>query len=328
MYFHLTARLSPRSRPLVGRAARWLWHALRRRFPLAVAVVLMPNHLHLIVALADAEEGRMALARILQEHTRLFRLGAWATAPSEPPIRDRHHLRRQVRYVALNPCRARYVDDPLRWLWSTHRDVVGASADPWVTASRLARALEQEEAGFAREHHAYVAGDPSVRSSPFPEERDESDATLRALALAASAATRHVGDHRSTRRRAIALFLATARSVRYPVIRCLDTAGMPSSTAFRWSRRPTPAAVAAARLCLSDPRLRDPVDSVLSTDLRLRRRRGGGRRARQTLPDRQGIDDARPGHRPAGALASHPGVDFRLLPSIPTATPPAPPAPP
>ena len=74
-----------------------------------------------------------------------------------------------MRYTVLNPSRAGIVDDPLSWPWSTHRDVVGAIADPWVTAERLGAALGSRMAS-AQDIHAYVSGDPSVAiaGTPFP----------------------------------------------------------------------------------------------------------------------------------------------------------------
>jgi len=79
-------------------------------------------------------------------------------------------LRRELRYVALNPCRDDLVRCPLAWPWSTHRDIVGACVDPWVTADRLARVLDAPQHGFAARHHAYVSGDPhaAVDGTPFP----------------------------------------------------------------------------------------------------------------------------------------------------------------
>ncbi len=60
-------------------------------------------------------------------------------------------LRRNERYIHLNPCRARLIDDPLAWPWSTHRDRVGL-AWPCAVPTRT------DPAAF----HRYVSADPSV----------------------------------------------------------------------------------------------------------------------------------------------------------------------
>jgi hypothetical protein len=152
-------------------AARWLWTHLRLAFADAFAVVLMPDHLHLVFDHPDAAAARRRLAQTLRHFTRRFsdtnRL--WLTPPAAV-VRTVLALRRTVRYVALNPCRARLVSDPLEWPWSTHRDVVGAVAQPWVTADGLADALRLPRHDFERAHHAYVSADPTaaVDGTPFP----------------------------------------------------------------------------------------------------------------------------------------------------------------
>jgi hypothetical protein len=54
-------------------------------------------------------------------------------APCASTAAAKRKLARQVRYIVLNPCRDRIVGDPLSWMWSTQRDVMGATVQPWVT---------------------------------------------------------------------------------------------------------------------------------------------------------------------------------------------------
>ncbi len=173
---HLTARTLPWKLSLLeSRPAGWLWTKLRRGFPHALAACLMPRHLHLVVAADDPEKARERLRRTLAWHARRFGpdgvFRVWEPVPAPSVIDGPKKLARQVRYVVLNPCRANQVDDPLRWLWSTHRDLAGAVADPWVEPRRLAAALRERARGFAGRHHAYVSSDPSVSplGSPPPE---------------------------------------------------------------------------------------------------------------------------------------------------------------
>jgi len=95
----------------------------------------------------------------------------------------------------LNPCRDGLVRDPLAWPWSTHRDAVGAVAEPWVTAATLARELARPRNGFEGWLHRYVSADPSVAvtGTPFPVVAPASRLTtfpLLDIARAAAAATR------------------------------------------------------------------------------------------------------------------------------------------
>ncbi len=220
----------------------------------------MPDHLHLIVFVEDPKAAQERLAGTLGAYARRFG-DRWHRVPEPAPIPDRKHLARQVRYVALNPCRSALCRDPLSWLWSTHRDVVGAVVDPWVTADRLADALGRPRGGFSARHHRYVSGDPSVAPGgtalpvPLPV-RGDRDGVLRAAAMA----TQYVdpADRRS-RRRAARAALALGRWMRLPVPVWRSLVDVSRSRAYEWAASVSAADLDAALRCLADPRLRDPV---------------------------------------------------------------------
>jgi len=268
MIIHLVARLAWGSPPLREGAAA-LWRSLRRAFPEAYAATLMPDHLHLITGADDPAAARRTLACILGRHRARFGPGgrrsgpgAW-TVPPPRVVPDRKHLRRQIRYVSLNPCRSALARDPLAWLWSTHRDVVGAVADPWVTSDRLAAALGERAEGFAARHHRYVSSDPTTRvdGTAMPRVVPTVDGSLDALEEAACAAARWTdpADARG-RKRARRLFHALARAVRIRWRVALTVTGARYSTAQTWARTTTEAELRAALLCLADVRLRAPRD--------------------------------------------------------------------
>ncbi|HEY3356624.1 MAG TPA: hypothetical protein VGQ83_25460 [Polyangia bacterium] len=180
--------------------------------------------------------------------------------PTPDPVRNLRHLRRDVRYLALNPCREGLCRDPLSWLWSTHRDVMGAVADPWVTADRLAAALRLPRDGFSRAQHAYVAGDPTVQvgGTPAPTPapaRDTPVVALEAVAVAAAAALRLPAAAVATDRTARRLFVQLARHQGWrdtglPARRC----GVGRWEVGHLARQPA-RGLEAARLCLGDERL-------------------------------------------------------------------------
>lgn len=153
--FHLVARARPGNllfrRWVEGRA---LWASLARAFPEQEASCLMPDHVHLVLPHADPGA---RLARVMSGYARWrnrhrrARGPVWATHPAPEAISDRDHLRRTVRYVHLNPCRARLVTDPLAWPFSTHRDRVGFAAPPVVAAV-------PDPPRF----HQWVSADPTV----------------------------------------------------------------------------------------------------------------------------------------------------------------------
>jgi hypothetical protein len=265
MIFHVTARAVGRLAPFLSHeAAAFAWGRLRLAFPDAVAAILMPNHLHQMVGSDSADTLRRRVAALLSGLTRSGLCGperlVWQTVPAPKPIEDVRKLRRDVRYVALNPCRARLCADPLEWTWSTHRDVMGAVADPWVTAERLAAALQIAPRGFAAKHHAYVSGDPAVRVDGTPPpiaapRRQSALVPLEAVAAAAAAALRLPPAAVTTRAEARRLFVQLAqhqgwRDARMLARRC----GLQPWQVFHLLRQPAPG-LDAARLCLGDRRL-------------------------------------------------------------------------
>jgi hypothetical protein len=243
-------------------AARWLWTHLRRAFEDAIAVVLMPDHLHLVTDHPDAAAARRRLAQTLRHFTRRFaptnRL--WQ-APEAGIVRTVAALRRTVRYVALNPCRAGLASDPLEWPWSTHRDVVGAIADPWVTADRLATMLQRPRRGFEEEQHAYTSADPdvAVTGTPLPSPATHATAPRNSLAMvvqAAAAATRGMPSDVQHRSRTRALFIQLAWSQGWHDQRQLaEICGTSTRTIRSHRKAPDEALLAAGLLCLGDRRL-------------------------------------------------------------------------
>lgn len=136
------------------REARELWRRLARAAPGLHALVLMPDHVHLL----HTSELRRPLAHAMSGYTRwrnlqLGRAGPGvAKLPAPEALVDVQKQRRSVRYLALNPCRAGLVRDPLAWPASTWRGAVGLGLGGEV---RVLREPERE--------HAYVSADPSVR---------------------------------------------------------------------------------------------------------------------------------------------------------------------
>ncbi len=260
-YVHLAAKLADeRGTLLSDDVAPWLWARLRERFPDALAAVLMPRHVHVIARAEHADR----LDRTLRWHARLFRPGSltrvWEPLEPRPVIADVGKLHRQVRYVLLNPCRASFVDDPLLWRWSTHRDSVGGVADPWVPAGRLAAALERPTFGFEDWFHHYVSADPhaSVGGTPPPEPDPPDVAPLSDLLAATASALRLRPDEVSETRLGRVLFTHLATNHGWPDIRHLAPLLDVTPIAARRLRRRAcpPDALAAGRLCLAEPRLR------------------------------------------------------------------------
>jgi hypothetical protein len=264
---HLTARLIG-FEVLDSEQASYVWSALRRGFPDALGAVLLPDHLHTVPASDAVRDCRERLAAVLSGVTRHWRWEGrrgtleWRLAPARVLGSNRDHLARDIRYLALNPCRAGLVRDPLEWLWSTHRDVVGAVAEPWIAAERLAAALKRGRTGFERAHHAYVSADRSVHPDGTPLPRSAATASMAGfgidhLCAAALAATRaRTQDLRlRTLARRLVIRLAYRHRCGWPrLLAQLCRLGPPAIRALR-DVPLHPGALEAAELCLGDPRL-------------------------------------------------------------------------
>jgi putative transposase len=87
---------------------------------------LMPNHVHLILVPSDADGLRRALAPAHRRyagiiHARRKRTGHFWQGRFGAVAMDKGHLAAALRYVSLNPVRARLVARAQDWRWSSMR---------------------------------------------------------------------------------------------------------------------------------------------------------------------------------------------------------------
>src|SRR3954470_18576171 len=87
---------------------------------------LMPNHVHLILVPSDTDGLRRALARVHRSYAatiqaRRKRTGHFWQGRFGAAGMDEDHLAAALRYVSLNPVRARLVRRPQDWRWSSVR---------------------------------------------------------------------------------------------------------------------------------------------------------------------------------------------------------------
>ena len=104
---------------------------------------LMPNHVHLILTPGDRDSLRRALSRVHRRyagaiHARLRRTGHFWQGRFGAVAMDEAHLAAALRYVLLNPVRARLVRRPEDWPWSSLRAHL-SGADDGVTTLAPAR---------------------------------------------------------------------------------------------------------------------------------------------------------------------------------------------
>jgi len=138
------------------------------------AWVLMPNHVHLILTPGDADGLRRALAPLHRRyagyiHARRRRSGHFWQGRFGAVAMDEDHLAAALRYVALNPVRARLVERARDWRWSSVHAHLAAREDGVTTlAPVLGRypdfaaliATGPAEAAFERLRRAESIGRP------------------------------------------------------------------------------------------------------------------------------------------------------------------------
>jgi len=138
------------------------------------AWVLMPNHAHLILTPADADGLRRALAPTHRRyaghvHARQRLTGHFWQGRFGSVAMDEDHLAAALRYVALNPVRARLAARPEDWPWSSvHAHLAGRNDGLTTVAPVLSRfprfadliELGPDEAAFERLRRAESIGRP------------------------------------------------------------------------------------------------------------------------------------------------------------------------
>jgi putative transposase len=87
---------------------------------------LMPNHVHLVLVPSDADGLRRALSGVHRRyagiiHARRRRTGHFWQGRFGSVVMDEDHLAAALRYVSLNPVRARLVARARDWRWSSTR---------------------------------------------------------------------------------------------------------------------------------------------------------------------------------------------------------------
>jgi putative transposase len=123
-----------------ARVAVWAW-------------ALMPNHVHLILVPADMGGLRRALAPLHGRyagyvHAREHQTGHFWQGRFGCVAMDEAHLAAALRYVVLNPVRARLVERATDWRWSSVHAQLGTIADDGVTCTAPVRERFPDFAAF------------------------------------------------------------------------------------------------------------------------------------------------------------------------------------
>jgi putative transposase len=136
---HVTQRGNGRARTFFADADYALYRDLLAEHCRAAKVevwawCLMPNHVHLILAPSDVDGLRRALAAVHRRyagviHARRRRTGHFWQGRFGAVVMDEEHLSAALRYVSLNPVRARLVERARDWRWSSARAHLTGKSD-------------------------------------------------------------------------------------------------------------------------------------------------------------------------------------------------------
>lgn len=115
----------------------------RQRYPFYLyAYVLMPNHFHLLLEVMELPTARI-MQSLLTGYVRRFnrkhrRKGHLFQGRYKAIVCDRDsYLLELVRYIHLNPLRARLVRRPADWQWSGHGEYLGTSKNGLIDAGAV-----------------------------------------------------------------------------------------------------------------------------------------------------------------------------------------------
>jgi REP-associated tyrosine transposase len=152
----------------------WLGRYASRHACSVHAYVLMGNHVHLLLT-PSREHGVAGLMRALGERYARYvnevhrRVGAlWEDRYEAVPVHVGSYLLSCMRYIELNPVRARVVEWPGQYRWSSFRaNALGqddALLTPHAHYSALGRGAGPRQAAYRALFHDQVSASPSRRA--------------------------------------------------------------------------------------------------------------------------------------------------------------------
>jgi REP-associated tyrosine transposase len=146
---HVTQRGNGRARTFFSDADYALYRDLLAEHCRAADVAvwawcLMPNHVHLILVPPDTDGLRRALALVHRRyagiiHARRKRSGHFWQGRFGCAVMDEPHLAAALRYVSLNPVRARLVKRARDWRWASTRVHITGKSDGLTALAPIAK---------------------------------------------------------------------------------------------------------------------------------------------------------------------------------------------
>lgn len=117
---------------------------------------LMPNHIHLIAVPPDEEALTRAISEVHHRYTRHVNFqqgwrGHLWQGRFASYVMDEHYLLACIRYIEMNPVKAKLVLHPAEWRWSSARAHIDRRQDDTVNAAALSDLVEGDWTQFLAE---------------------------------------------------------------------------------------------------------------------------------------------------------------------------------
>ena len=140
----------------------FLGQAVERFGWILTAWVLMSNHYHLIVQTPELTLSKgmhwLNTTYVTWFNRRHDRSGHLLEGRFKSPLIEKEtHLRRALRYVVLNPVRAKMVASPELYQWSSYRATAGLElAEPWLATDALLSLFDPDPDAARRNYQDFV----------------------------------------------------------------------------------------------------------------------------------------------------------------------------
>lgn len=179
-FYHVTLRGNHRQNIFFRPADRQILNEIVaeviERFEARVhAYCYMSNHIHALIQVGDAPLGRLML-RIAGRYARTIQAKLHTTGHL---FEKRYHsilvdadayLLQLLRYIHLNPVRARMVASPDQYPWSSHLAYLGQGEEPWITTAVALAMFHTDRQQAVEAYRRFVLDNRDARHrSPFTE---------------------------------------------------------------------------------------------------------------------------------------------------------------
>jgi REP element-mobilizing transposase RayT len=125
------------------------------------AFCLMSNHIHLAVRVSEASVSKfmhyLAFRYAMYMNRKYNRVGHLFQGRFKSVlVDDETYLKELIRYIHLNPVRAKLVSDPLNYLWSSHSVYLGQQEMVWLSNDRILGTFHPEKIHARENFRKYV----------------------------------------------------------------------------------------------------------------------------------------------------------------------------